>query len=348
MLLLISLRGFGDAVILREVARFLVQRGEHDIIHVLTVEKYSGLFDHDKYINLHTLKGGTTLQSGFSFFKAIFKDLKKLFTMRLLGINQTIDFTGDIRERCVGMFVGSRRHCYPKWIDGHPCGMFIRFNKIQLIRSREVGVNIDSVSIYDIYYELISKATGLTRYPVNLSQAYNIRDLKVDCISRRTNIVAVHPFAAQKSRMWNWASWRELLIQLVQRGFSVRIYCAPNEEKIVYNMLVRPEDTQIEVSAGFDLKQIEESLSEIQFCVCLDSFFAHLCSVNCVPLVMINGSNNYFVWAPPNALVVSNGLVCNMFPCYNKPVCANNDEWAYKCIRSVAVDQVIKAVDDLY
>jgi ADP-heptose:LPS heptosyltransferase len=122
MVILISLRGFGDAVILRTTARRIACGKPPGFVQVITTKRYSKLFVEDINIKLHILSAGTTLQSGFSINSNLLKDLLTLWEIRKLEIDQSIDFTGDIRERVIGLLIGAKKHFFPKWKRGHPAG----------------------------------------------------------------------------------------------------------------------------------------------------------------------------------------------------------------------------------
>ncbi len=342
MILLICLRGFGDAVIVRGIARELVPRCPNGEVHILTLDKYRGLFSNDSEIVMHYINIGVNEILGNLFRARLWSDILSVYRLRHCGFKVSIDWVGDIRERIYALLISSTIHMYPLWNEGHPVGRLTRWNKLKIAQNRHKGYKILALNVYDIHREMIGYLD--VQSDEKICSNINRRPHRGNYNS---GIIAIHPFASQESRMWVWDYWRDLITRIEILGFKVRIYCSKNEVSILKSELHAIEVGSIEIYGGEDLALIEESLSEVRLSICLDSFFVHLCHASGVKAIMINGSNNPSAWAPPSAAVVCNGFHCSRFPCYNVPKCKNDLEWKYRCIRTVQCNDILEIFESI-
>jgi ADP-heptose:LPS heptosyltransferase len=340
-ILLISLRGFGDAVILRGLVRKIVAADCYSEVHVLTIKKYSGLFDRDKRVNIHTVLNGLTTQSGLNIWNAIngYWTVSKM--LRKYKFSLSVDITGDVRERLMACAIKSQKHIYPQWENGHPASVWIRLNWLYIPRFNHSCVVVKTVNIYDIHQEFFDAISKANRQPINKPNL----ETEICSLSVKRKIIALHPFAGLESKMWNWESWKDLIIRLHDRGFEVRIYCSPSEILELKSKIGADIYQIATVFSAASVSELEDSLVDVILSVCLDSFFAHLCHSNKIPIIMLNGSSNHLVWSPPATTSICNGLVCSDFPCYNKPVCLNDVKWKFKCIQTITVEQVMLTIE---
>lgn len=339
MILILCLRGFGDAVIARQYVREIVKQRRFGEVHVLTLKKHLRIFNQDSNVTTHCVSERFGRATDASILGGLLSDLSVLNRLRSLRFDLSIDFVGDLRERLIALIINPGKHYYPIWHKSQPIGRLVRLNQLRLTPQKHIGVRITSVNVYSIHLELISAVLG-----------GNKDEWENDSICKSLNrhvsskIIAIHPFASQPSRMWNWFSWKELIRELNKRGYEIRVYCTKSEREFAEKMLGNFDGIGCKYVSEEDIVYIENTLKDVEIGVCLDSFFVHLCHSNHVKSVMINGSNNYFAWAPPTSEVVSNGLICNRFPCYNRPVCGDDIAWEYKCIKSVSVGQVLNKI----
>ena len=119
------------------------------------------------------------------------------------------------------------------------------------------------------------------------------------------------------------------------------MFGAPSDRERI-DHIFEPVLEQIEVvTIGFH--SFLAAVSALDLIVGLDSLGVHAADRAGVSSVMLSGSNDPRMWAPPLSVSVGQSGGCRFYPCYNRPRCVDHAD-RYSCIRSVQVDQVLDAM----
>lgn len=128
-----------------------------------------------------------------------------------------------------------------------------------------------------------------------------------------------------RCKSWEFEKWCLLCEKLHNLGFTVWIFCAPDEREFIqrkFNRILTREGIAIKADP---FGVFFDTLSKVDLLIGLDSFSVHAAHACKVPGIMLSGSNDYRIWQPPNYRVVHKMGSCNHYPCYNKPKCEAKD-----------------------
>jgi heptosyltransferase-3 len=245
----------------------------------------------------------------------------------------SIDFAGDLRERLFSLAIASPKHIAINWAAGHP---YRRALGLAAPAHRSFGYLIpaDVISVYRAHQLFVDSLTGTRQLADSSTPSQGRR--------RPARVVGLHPFASMECRLWSDGAWLELARRLLADGRRVRVFGAPsNRERI--EQIFEPVLEQIEVvTVGFH--SFLAAVSGVDLMVGLDSLGVHAADRAGVPSVMLSGSSDPRMWAPPLSMSVGQSGGCGLYPCYNRPGCADRAD-RYSCIRSIRVDQVLDAMN---
>lgn len=105
------------------------------------------------------------------------------------------------------------------------------------------------------------------------------------------------------------------------------------------------DNKRVLLHAG-NLDEFFVKLSFTKLLIGLDSFSVHAGYALNVPVIILNGANDYRIFRPPGANVIANENVCAYYPCYNKPKCLGSKS-EYICINSIGIEDVMAAINNL-
>ena len=336
-ILLLELRNFGDAVILTNLIESLSHSFKGIKIDLFTRPWFKEIFENNPNIN-------KIIYAQFPFMRD--KDLNPKTTMHLVmqilrlrmkRYDVCINNQGDFRENLIGCLINPKRNISVRWGIGHEFRNQIRKNDWFNNKNESIGIPNDVINIYDINHYIMKKLGGTELLPPRVY-------LKNNPV-KNGNLIAIHPMAGQACRLWSFEKWSGLIEKLIDKGYKIDIFCAPDEKELIIEKLYKIQrKDKVNMYAG-RLDSFFEKLSQASLFIGLDSFSIHLAYALGIPGIMLNGANDYRIFLPKNAYVVLNKESCDKYPCYNKPSCQGSLA-EYHCIRGIQVNDVLEKVAD--
>lgn len=337
-LLFIQGRNLGDAVISTGLINSIGKSFSNQI-DVFTRPQFKTVFRNNPFIdNIYYANFPMGTQKNFNITEAT-KLLIAIKRLRNAKYSTCVNTFGDFRENTIGWLIKPERNVTVVWEGAHPYNMLIRRGCYKLT-NEFVGVPETVINVYDANV-IIAKELGC-RF-IEKPKIY-VDEKPVKNFFK--NVIAIHPTASQKSKLWEFRKWKSLMISLKEAGCFIWIFVAPDEKEEMERIFKSVIDNErIIVQAG-DLEEFFLKLSYVKLSIGLDSFSVHAAYAVGIPSIMLNGSNDYRVWQPPNSKVIFKGNACNFYPCYNKPKCIGKD-FEYVCMKAIEVGDVLKACMDL-
>lgn len=339
--LILQCRNLGDAIISSGLINSLGENFRNISIDIFTRPSFKPIFESNPYVNkifYADFPMGT--QKNFNA-KNCLGLLKQIAKLRKQNFDVCLNNVGDFRENLIGKCIRPKKNISISWPDAHPYRQLIKKGLFSLV-DWNISIPQQIVNIYD-GNDHIAKELGsshLVRPRIFLNG--KLRKQIVDELNYE-NVIAVHPYASQKSRLWDFKKWKILIQILASQGFKIWIFGAPSqksETEDIFHEIINNKN--VSLHAG-NLSEFFIKLSLAKLLIGLDSFAIHAAYALNVPIIMLNGSNDYRTWQPPKANVIAKENVCTYYPCYNKPKCLNTKK-QYICIVSIDVEDVINAV----
>ncbi len=196
------------------------------------------------------------------------------------------------------------------------------------------------------YYLYLLKALGLP---------YEFKDLILPLnneIKKKTQkflseikkpFIVIAPGAAYgPAKMWPKEYYKELALKLVKMGFSV-IITGSEKEKETGDFIANGNPKIYNFCGKTDLLIVAGIFSMAKAIISNDSGLMHLAAALKVPQIAIFGSTDPKLTGPLNskAIILKKDLPCS--PCF-KRTCKYGH---YECLRSILVDEVLKALQKL-
>jgi len=332
-LLLISIRGLGDAIIQAEFLSSLNQANRDIKIDVLCNDLNRVVFS--KFTNY------STKVNHLSFSRFCLSELKNVFLLawrlRVNRYDAVINVYGDLREDLVGMITGATTIITPRWSRCHPFNSQIYQTPRWVPKRCFIEQIRGDISVYDLInsFKKHFRIDPQTDYD-NSSKLSRTPDQPLN--------IAIHPFASGESRMWDESKWRTVILSIHKMGFKVTVIGTESELLAFRLALGSAIEPKICTFLFLNLDVFLKSLKKFDLMVSMDSFAAHAAYQNRLPNIIINGSNHSAIWAPPGSYVIENGYHCVHYPCANQPRCIKSGVDKYMCIKSVTVDQVLESI----
>lgn len=319
-ILLLETRNFGDAIIKNKYIRTIGKQYPNIQIDLLTKEQLVPIFRANSFI-AHIYYAKFPI-AGFKSLNVL--DLgKRILQLKKEGYDLCIETTGDFREALICKMIDASECVSLQRGQGHPYNHLIRRPWIKNA-NRRILIPDQIINIYDQY-----------RYALEL---FGIKEEKIQPERRRYNAISIHPFASQECKMWGWKKWETMVKKLIQKRYKIKIFCTPNESKIVKARLETVvQNKNVELYAG-PLARFLDELKKSDLLIGLDSFSIHASYACNVPNIMICGANQYEMWKTPLTEVVSNSGQCDKWPCYNVPKCRG--EQKFICIKQISEEEV--------
>ena len=160
----------------------------------------------------------------------------------------------------------------------------------------------------------------------------------------KAGLIGIHPFTTMDHKRWTWESWGALVRAMAAQGLRARFFCTPGEVDILRRELpgLVPSE-HVETHAG-TLADFAAGLREVEVVAGLDSFVMHMAYDLGTPAVLINGSFDPRLAAPPGTRVLSNAAACPRHPCHQFPVCRKVGMSDFACIRRISPEQVLAEI----
>ncbi len=332
---IIAGRNLGDIVLASSFLKNLAQRNFADEYVAWTRPDAAFLFSG--------IPNCTTVTCSFPVGTTKAFDLKQFFRflqcVRIIRKRQpsvTIDLIGDFRERVFAKLVKSRQHLQINWGPGHP---FVNLIRIPA-RISEGTLSIPNTlrNVYDshsMFLDSISSSVESTESSPDpcRTPTRHFRD--------RVHI-GIHMYASQLSKLWPDSHWRELVRQLLIRGFKLTVFASPSEKPNVISSLGELSD-HVTISAR-PLPEFFNSLKEVDFLIGVDSVAVHMAALLGKGTLTINSGNPPDMWTPPHGTMLSSSGNCVHYPCYNRAPCAETSQ-PYVCIRSITPSEVLRVLE---
>lgn len=334
--LILQCRNLGDAIISTGLINSLGQSFPDAVLDIFTRPQFSCIFENNPHIHrIHYADFPMGTTKNFTF-RSVWTLLRQIRKLRKENFDSCIDVVGDFRENCICKMIHPKKTISLSWPRSHPYRRLIRKGGFQTPNDY-ISVPESLHNIYDIM-NYVAAQLGCSQpappqlYPENPAP-----------VQSKSKIIALHPMASQRCRQWAFDKWISLAGELRKSGFFVRIFCAPREKNLVedkFAVLLNADTVEVIAET---LGRFFEILSGCSLLIGLDSFSIHAAFALHIPRIMLNGANDYRVWAPPGTTVIAKNDVCPDYPCFNKPTCiARKNE--YVCINSITVEDVLEAV----
>ncbi len=269
-------------------------------------------------------------EKNFNFLTSV--DLmKQIITLRKTRYHICLNNMGDMRENFIGSLIKPEKNISVIWDKGHPFRNLVRQGGTYLL-TMSIPVEKNLLNIYDINNH-IARSLGCTIQ--GKPEIYVKENNKID------NLIAIHPVAGQKHKLWQWNKWKILIKLLVKQNFNIWIFCSEKEKDKIEDIFADVINKNTVIQCG-NLEEFFRKLSSVKLLIGLDSFSHHAAWALGVPAIMLNGGNDYRIWLSPGAKVISKGnTMC--YPCYNRPACEGKNS-EYKCMKSIEVEEVLELV----
>ncbi len=339
--LILQCRNLGDAIISSGLINSLGKNLRHISIDIFTRPSFKPIFEENPYVNkIYYTDFPMGTQKNFNA-KNCLGLLKQISKLRKQNFDVCLNNVGDFRENLIGKCIRPKKNISISWPDAHPYRQLIKKGLSSLV-DWNISIPQRIVNIYDgndhIAKELGSSHLVHPRIFLNAKLRKQIAS-KLDY----EKVIAIHPAASQKSKLWDFDKWKRVITVLVSQKFDVCIFCAPNQKTKMQDIFREVIDNKRVLLHASNLDEFFIKLSSVKLLIGLDSFSVHAAYALKVPVIVLNGANDYRLFRPPNANVIFKEDVCRYYPCYNKPKCLGSKD-EYICINSIDVVDVLNAI----
>lgn len=340
---MVQCRGLGDAVISTSLINSIHESWPGVQIDVWASPMLKPVFDMHPHVNKCLLQPFPLIGRHRGTWFSLMDMVGVLRGIRSEHYDLCLNTVGDVRENILTRLAGAKATLSVVWDEHHPFRQLIRPGLSRLIR-QNVEIPMESVNIYGVLEQIAASLGCKHMAAAGFEGAKSGSEPKGEYAGGMR--IVIHPLAGHPSREWPIDKWNELVAELVAGGHRVVIVGDPSKRRelkekfATWRLEPRVSIVTDNVSGFLDvLRQAEAFIG-------LDSFGAHAAYSVGLPVVMINGSNDPRVWAPPGAEVVGDGGGCKNYPCYNRPKCVSTDA-EYACVQSVETLEVMSALRNL-
>lgn len=336
--LFLAARNYGDALILSRLIEAVLESFPEDRVTVWTRPHLAPLFG--------TLNRPVEILTS-SFPMGSVKDMDLVDLVRMLfraaalrrrRFDFAFNFTGDVRENLLGALCRPVCNVAPVWDPA--CSLRVQ-NRVGAYRwvHHRLRVPAACVNVYQIRAWMASALGCAAGSLERVEQRHRLAERQA-----AAGLIGLHPFTTSDNKRWPWPAWRQLIGLLLADGLKVRLFCTPAEALILKRELGGLDSAPgVDIRAG-TLADFYAGLAEVELVAGLDSFVMHVAYDLGVPAVLINGSFDPRLAAPPGTRVVSNGAHCPRHPCHQFPVCRKVPLPLYACIRSISPVRVLEEI----
>ncbi|RJO65144.1 MAG: lipopolysaccharide heptosyltransferase II [Candidatus Omnitrophota bacterium] len=178
------------------------------------------------------------------------------------------------------------------------------------------------------------------------SEAWAETQLQNAGIRSDDKILAIHPGASCRSKLWPEENFASVCDQLTERvGFKVVVVAGPKDTEIAERILARMRHRAVNFAGKTSVSQLASLLKRCSLFISNDSGPVHIASALGIPVVAIFGRSQNGLspvrWGPlgEKSAVLRKNVGC--VECL-----AHNCKKEFACIRAITPDDVIKAVAD--
>jgi heptosyltransferase-3 len=334
-LLILSIRNFGDAVIITSLIESLAKSFPNVTIDVITRPWFKEIFQNNPNINNVRYAQFPLWRSKNPKPYQLVEMLQKTYELRKHSYDICINNVGDFRENFVGKLIKPKKNISVIWGNGHPLKNIIKYNRLFNQVNEAISIPNDIINYYDVNHFIIKQIGGDCCLPPKIY--LNDKTL------RRDDIIAIHPMASDECRLWDFTKWSFLIEELTVKGYIVWVFCSPQEKERLSNNLKKVLDHQGVRLFAEPMGDFMQRLSQASLLIGLDSFSIHMAYAVNVPSIMLNGSNNYQIFAPKNAFVIQKNGACDYYPCYNKPKCLSKNR--FQCMEKIEPEDILTIIN---
>ncbi|WP_163329266.1 glycosyltransferase family 9 protein [Desulfurobacterium thermolithotrophum] len=333
--LILQARNFGDAVISTALINSIGESLPDIRLDVFTRPSFKDIYKNNPYINnIYYANFPVGTNKNFDI-KEFLKLLKQIYNLKKNCYEKVINNVGDFREILIGKLISPKINLSIRWEKGHIYNSLIR-EGLYVLTNKTITIPKDIINIYEAQIKFLK---DLGCYKILPPKVFLNKKLP------KVKAVGIHPLASQKCRLWQWNKWKKLVREL-SPYYEVWIFCSPQERYIISQIFEKELRIEnVKVKSG-NLEKFFLDLSQMKLLIGLDSFSVHAAYAVGTKSIMLNGANDYRIWAPPNSTVVFRGNVCPYYPCYNKPKCIGKD-FEYICMKAIEVKDVLSAVEEV-
>jgi heptosyltransferase-3 len=156
--------------------------------------------------------------------------------------------------------------------------------------------------------------------------------------------VGLHPFASLACKLWPQANWVRLARELLDRGYELTAFSAPNEREALQGIFAEL-DGSLTLFTG-NLAEFAHKMSSLDALIGLDSFSVHMAHRQGIPSIKINAGTPPELWAVPSGQTLGASGGCRHYPCYNLAPCTGTP-YENACVEAVSPAQVLAVVESL-
>ena len=342
-IILLQCRGLGDAVISTAVVNSIGHCFPGTKIDILGSTQAKAIFQGNPYVGRY-YEAQFPIAAGLKF--SIYDAQRLLCVLRNIRLEHyglCVNLVGDFRENVIGWLTGSPVHLAPIWKWDHPFRQLIRVGLLQLPNA-PLAIGSTTYSIYDAFRE-VTNALGCN---VHVGPKIFVdANILVEAAREQAGaVIGIHPFARQECKLWEGEKWKQLIVCLLAEGHRVKVFGAPTDQDTA-NEWFGSLLTNGGISCIFgELSSFFAKLATVDILIGLDSFSIHAAHALNVPSIVLNGSNDFRVWASPTTSVVLANHGCPYCPCFNRPKCLRL-KTIFECMRSIQVETVLNRAGEI-
>lgn len=338
---MLQARGLGDAIISTSLVGSIHESWNDAVVDVWASREVAALFGSHPFVHRCYVEPLPIIKRHRFSIRSVLEFIRTTRKLRKNRYDLCVNCIGDARENVLTALVNAKESATVVWEKPHPFVNLIRPGLTSMI-DHHLYLPKDCLNIYAIY-KSIAEGLGCDRVlgPEWLTKN---NDSHLDNSNQGSQRIGIHPLASEESREWPLDRWQYLVERIVGSGFEVLVFGAPAErEKLEGAFSQWAGDPRVSLITR-DLMGFRAGLRTLTAFVGLDSFGIHAAYALGISSVMINGSNDSSIWAPPGTKVVGDGGGCEEYPCYNRPRCLGSS-LQYRCVRSISVEEVWVALN---
>jgi heptosyltransferase-3 len=338
-ILICQCRNFGDSVIGLGLIEALAASMPELQIDVLTRPQFAPLHsNHPRVRAVYTAAFPVGTMKSFGLREGLHLT-HILLQLRRKRYDAVVNLFGDVRENIIGWLVAPAQNYGFIWPVSHPILNQMRIGP-RFLLSKPIVLPETLVSFYEAVNRMAA-ALGANHAAIARLYRPGGELIQPQPVSGR---IGLHVSAGQECKRWPVERWVALGESLIRNGYTLRIYCAPEERKETEGSFAGLlQRDAVSLMTG-TLDAYLEDAATCAVMVCHDSFAAHAEYALGAPCILINGGNVAAVWAPPLTTVIRGNEALACFPCFNRPSCTASAE-PYRCIRDTSPQTISDAVN---
>ena len=209
-----------------------------------------------------------------------------------------IDFTRNDRSAFLTLLSGARKRVASYRVREQSRTRARVYTDLVGVRVRDVHTIAYNLALLEpLGVRDASLALHLEIPPTTLEKADNLRD---DWKIRQPYVI-LHPGSARREKLWNAASWAEVIDHFGENNESGLVLTSGpsvDEQEYIMEITKRTRHKFINLSGKTDLLTLAALVGQAQLLVTVDSAPVHFAAVSRTPQVILFGPTNPFHWRP--------------------------------------------------